>query len=47
MIMSSDPFRIEYDSNNLNKQNKSQECIYILLIIKFSFLFYVFLLFSL
>lgn len=28
MIMSSDPFRIEYDSNNLNKQNKSQECLY-------------------
>lgn len=29
MIMSSDPFRIEYDSNNLNKQNKSQECLYL------------------
>lgn len=47
MIMSSDPFRIEYDSNNLNKQNKSQECLYLVNYKIFVSFFYVFLLFSL
>lgn len=41
MIMSSDPFRIEYDSNNLNKENKSQECLY-LVNYKIFFFMYVF-----
>lgn len=39
--MSSDPFRIEYDSNNLNKENKSQECLY-LVNYKIFFFMYVF-----